>query len=79
MPGLTLNVFLPRVEDPIPNTIGLGAIFSAAGAGGILLFVLASFVGLPDARRDAWGRRGMVGGFVVGTLLYMVALVAQLL
>jgi len=79
MPGLQLNVLLPQVEDPIPSTIGLGAIFSAAGAGGILLFVLASFVGLPDAQRDAWGRRGMVGGFVVGSLLYMVALATQLL
>ena len=79
MPGLPLNALLPRVEDPIPNTIGLGAIFSAAGAGGILLFVLASLVGLPDTQRDAWGRKGMVGGFLVGSLLYMVALTAQLL
>lgn len=78
MPGIPLNAFLPRVEDPIPNTIGLGAIFSAAGAGGVLLLVLASFVGLPNAQRDAWGRKGIVGGFLVGSLLYVVALAAQL-
>jgi hypothetical protein len=78
MPGIPLNAFLPRVEDPIPDTIGLGAIFSAAGAGGILLLVLASLVGLPDTQRDAWGRKGMVGGFLVGSLLYVVALAAQL-
>lgn len=79
MPGLPLSVFLPGVEGPIPNTIGLGAIFSAAGAGGILLFVLASLVGLPDTQRDAWGRKGMVSGFLVGSILYLVALAAQLL
>lgn len=78
MPGIPLNAFLPRVEDPIPDTIGLGAIFSAAGAGGVLLLVLASLVGLPDTQRDAWGRKGMVGGFLVGSLLYVVALAAQL-
>ena len=78
MPGIPLNAFLPRVEDPIPDTIGLGAIFSAAGAGGILLLALASLVGLPDTQRDAWGRKGMVGGLLVGSLLYVVALAAQL-
>jgi len=78
MPGLPINALLPRVEDPIPDAIGLGTIFSAAGAGGVLLLVLASLVGLPDRQRDAWGRRGMVGGFLVGSLLYVVALVAQL-
>jgi hypothetical protein len=78
MPGTPLNAFLPRVEDPIPDTIGLGAIFSAAGVGGVLLLVLASLVGLPDTQRDAWGRKGMVGGFLVGSLLYVIALAAQL-
>jgi len=78
MPSPSINAFLPRVEDPIPDAIGLGTIFSAAGAGGVLLLVLASLVGLPDRQRDAWGRKGMVGGFLVGSLLYLVALVAQL-
>jgi hypothetical protein len=79
MPGVALNAFLPRVEDPIPDTIGLGAVFSAAGTGGVLLLVLASLIGLPDTQRDAWGRKGMVGGFLVGLFLYVVALAVQLL
>lgn len=79
MPGAVLAAFLPRVEDPMPDTIGLGAIFSMAGAGGVLLLVLATCVGLSDSRRDAWGRRGVVGGFAVGLSLYTIALVGQLL
>ena len=70
--------FLPKVEDPAPDTIGLGAIVSAAGAGGVLMFVLASLIGLPDAQRDRWGRRGIVVGFL-GGMVYAVALAAQLL
>lgn len=70
---------LPRVEDPVPETIGLGTIFSVAGAGGVLLLVLAAMLGLPDRRRDAWGRRGMTVGFIVGLAVYLIALLVQLL
>jgi hypothetical protein len=70
---------LPKVEDPIPNTIGLGSIFTVAGAGGVLLLVLASMLGLPDARRDAWGRRGMTAGFAIGSAIYLLALLVQVL
>lgn len=73
------NGLLPRVETPIPETIGLGAIFTIAGAGGVLMLVLASLGGFPDARRDAWGRWGIVGGFAVGSLFYVLALAVQLL
>jgi hypothetical protein len=69
---------LPRVESPIPETIGLGAIFTAAGAGGVLLFVLAIMLRLPDAQRDAWGRHGMAGGFLLGLASYLIALLVQL-
>jgi hypothetical protein len=69
---------LPKVENPIPDTIGLGAIFTAAGAGGVLLLVLAIMLGLPDTQRDAWGRHGMAGGFVFGSAAYLLALVVQL-
>jgi len=30
---MLLTAILPRVEDPIPDTIGVGALFGAAGAG----------------------------------------------
>jgi hypothetical protein len=71
--------FLPRVEDPVPDTIGLGVIFSTAGAGGVLMLVVASMIGLSDARRDVWGRRGIVAGFLVGAMVYLIALAAQIL
>lgn len=74
-----INGLFPRVDDPIPETIGVGVIFSIAGAGGVLLLVVASLAGFPDERRDAWGRRGVVGGFIAGLLLYFIALVVQLL
>jgi len=48
---LVLVSTLPRVEDPIPETIGFGSIVFAAGAGGVwgfwiglLLYLLALFV-----------------------------------
>ncbi len=70
---------LPKVENPIPDTIGLGAIFSLAGAGGVLLLVLTTLLDLPDERRNTWSRHGMVGGFVGGSILYATALLNQIL
>lgn len=70
---------LPRVEDPFPDTIGLGAIFSTAGAGGVLLLVLASIVGASEGQRDVWTRRGVVLGFAAGAFFYLLALVNQVL
>lgn len=69
----------PRVEDPFPETIGLGTIFSTAGAGGVLLLVLASVLNRPEEERDAWVRHGVTFGFVAGTLFYVAALLNQLL
>jgi len=79
MVELTGASFLPRVEDPVPDTIGLGVIFSTAGAGGILMLVLASMSGLPDVQRDAWARRGVSIGFAAGAFFYAIALIGQLL
>jgi hypothetical protein len=70
---------LPEVESPIPDTIGLGTIFAAAGAGGVLLLVLATMFQLPAMRRDALSRFGMTLGFLGGSALYLVALLNQLL
>lgn len=69
----------PRVEDPFPDTIGLGTIFGAAGAGGVLLLVFASMLGLSERERDAWTRRGVSLGFATGALFYVFALVEQVL
>jgi hypothetical protein len=70
---------LPRVEDPIPNTIGVGIIFSMAGAGGVVMLVLGSMLGMSAAELDAWARRGVSMGFVAGALFYAAALIGQIL
>lgn len=70
---------LPRVENPIPEAIGLDVIFTLAGAGGMVLRFASSALGLPEGQRDAWARTGMNLGVLFGVCLYLVALVAQLL
>lgn len=47
MSGYLLIAILPRVENPIPDTIGVGFIFSTAGAGGVVMLVLGSSLGFP--------------------------------
>jgi hypothetical protein len=69
---------LPKVESPIPETIGLGAIFSMAGAGGVLLLTIATLLGVPERKRDAWGRLGVAAGCILGFTAYFAALVVQL-
>jgi len=59
MAGTSLVSLLPRVEDPLPDTIGVGIIFSIAGAGGVVMLVLGSMLGLSAAELDAWARRGV--------------------
>jgi len=75
---IALVALLPRVEDPIPETIGVGAIFSAAGAGGVVMLVLGSMLGLSEAELDAWARRGVGAGFAIGSLVYVAALAGQI-
>jgi hypothetical protein len=79
MPGFPLAAFLPRVEDPIPDTIGVGIIFSTAGAGGVIGLAAASMLGFSDAQLDAWARRGVSLGFAAGALFYVSALFGQVL
>jgi hypothetical protein len=79
MSGLSLVALLPRVEDPLPDTIGVGIIFNTAGAGGVVMLVLGSMLGVSTAELDAWARRGVSSGFAVGALFYATALVGQVL
>ncbi len=79
MAGTPLVSLLPRVEDPIPDTIGVGIIFSIAGAGGVVMLVLGSMLGMSPKELDAWARRGVSIRFAAGTLFYIAALVRQIL
>lgn len=79
MTGTPFVSLLPRVEDPIPDTIGMGIIFSMAGAGGVIMLVLGSVLGVSAAELDAWARRGVSMGFAAGVLFYAAALAGQVL
>ncbi|MFP5388334.1 MAG: hypothetical protein ACLGG5_03425 [Thermoleophilia bacterium] len=67
------------MEDPIPDTIGVGVVFGTAGAGGVVMLVLGSILGRGEDELDAWARRGVSAGFAVGALFYGVALAWQVL
>lgn len=54
-------------------------IFTTAGAGAALMFAVATLLGLPNERRDAWLTHGLVGGFVIGLTFYVLAVLAQAL
>jgi hypothetical protein len=73
------TALLPRAEDPIPDTIGVGILFSLAGAGGVLAVVAGSMLGISDSRQNRWARLGVSLGFMLGALLYVTALLSQLL
>lgn len=72
---LILALFLPRVENPWPNTIGIELPFAMAGAGG----VLAGFLYSGDSKvgRDGAVRRGGLWGFRLGMLFYILAFLNQ--
>jgi hypothetical protein len=73
------TALLLRAEDPIPDTIGVGVLFSLAGAGGVLAVVAGSILGISDSRQNRWARLGVSLGFTLGALLYGTALIGQLL
>lgn len=60
-------------------SIGVGIIFSMAGAGGVVSLVAGSLLGASDAEMDLWARRGVVSGFAGGAIFYLVALIGQVL
>jgi hypothetical protein len=79
VPGLALAFllasFFPRVENPWPETIGLGLPVALAGAGGVLATVL--FADTSQSRRDRQVRRFGLLGFYLGVASYFISLVIQ--
>jgi hypothetical protein len=75
--ALLLASILPRVESPLPETVGLGLPITAAGVGGVLMGVL--FARSPPPRRERAINLGGFWGFAIGSLAYVVALLAQVL
>jgi hypothetical protein len=69
----------PSVENPIPETIGLGTIVSLAGSFATIGFLLATALRRSDAERNEWSGYGVVVGFCLGAITYLVALVIELL
>jgi predicted tellurium resistance membrane protein TerC len=67
--------FLPEVEDPWLDQVGLGLPFTLAGGGAIVAGVL--FSGSPPARRDRVIRWGGALGLLGGILLYLISLIIQ--
>lgn len=65
----------PRVEDPWPDSIGLGFPFVLAGVGGVLAGV--AYANASAERRDGKIRTGGLVGFWFGTVIYLVSLVVQ--
>lgn len=70
---------LPEIEDPWPDSIGLDFPFTVAGAGAVLGLVVAHAQDRSSKGRDKFVRRLTVVGFAIGTAIYLVALIAQLL
>lgn len=68
---------LPRVEDPWPESIGLGFPFSLAGVGGVLGNVL--WARHPGAEQQRMTSVGGLWGFRIGALSYLALSVNQIL
>ena len=66
---------LPEVDNPIPERIGLGDIFTVAGAGGVL-GGMAGVCCSPKNKERAISV-GSVIGLCIGTGFYAIALVIQ--
>lgn len=77
VPWLVVLTLLPQVEDPWPRTIGIGAPFAFALAGGVLARV--RFARDSRDRRDDAIHHGTLWGFYIGASLYFLSLLNQLL
>ena len=74
--ALLLTALWPQVEDPLPDTIGLGFPFAAAGIGGVIAGVARTQA--PPAKREQAINKGGLIGFFAGAAFYLVALVVQI-
>lgn len=76
-----LATTVPEVEDPIPDTIGLGLIFAVAAAGGVLGAVIGAFDRFRDREhtRSWWTNTGIAVGFFTGLVIYLAAAAYQVL
>lgn len=70
---------LPKVENPIPETIGLETIVGIAVTANVLSLVLTTVLRLSQAQRENYVRWATVGGFVIGAVIYFSTLLLQLL
>jgi hypothetical protein len=66
---------LPRVEDPLPKSIGLGFPFALAGAGGVFAGVIYADAS-PVKRNRAISVGGQIG-FWLGMAFYFFSLAVQ--
>lgn len=74
-PWLLVLAVLPRVEDPWPDTIGVELPIATAAAGSVLAGVAYSLSA--QEKRERAIRLGGLSGFCVGSALYFVSLLAQ--
>lgn len=72
---LLLDSIFPRVEDPWPESIGIGFPFTVAGAFGVLANVI--FSEAPQQQRERAIRLGGVYGFQFGAVIYVLSLIVQ--
>jgi hypothetical protein len=70
---------LPKVENPIPETIGLETMIGIAVTANVLSLVLTTALRLPQTKRESWVRWATVGGFVIGAVIYFSTLLLELL
>ena len=73
--GFLFGSVFPRVENPLPESIGLGFPFALAGAGGVFAGVLYADAS-PTQRNRAIGRGGQIG-FWLGMAAYFLSLAIQ--
>jgi hypothetical protein len=74
-PWLLALAALPRVEDPWPDTIGFELPIATAAAGSVLAGVVYSLAN--QEKRDRAIKLGGLSGFCIGSALYFVSLLVQ--